>query len=219
MSEAFTGDMSFSTWEIFDNCRARFLYAKVRKLPTADKSFFANGRKAHSHLESVVRDGAQIDPAIVRKEVGIVREIAASPVPKYAEEKWGFTGEWEVTAYGKAKLRVIIDVRLDYGDAVEVVDWKTGSKRSESIDQMSLSATATFHRFPFVDTVTTRLVYVEKGGQTIKDHRRADLGEVTNMWGGRFAQVYNERDWLATPNEWCRFCDFSKSKGGPCRYG
>jgi RecB family exonuclease len=219
MTARFVGGMSFSAWEVFENCRARFMYEKVLKLPTADKAFFANGRRAHSHLEAVVRDGVPIDPTIVRKEIEFVKELAATPAPKTAEEKWGFTNTWMVTGYREAMLRVVIDVRVDYDIEVEIIDWKTGGMRSESEDQMSLSATATFHRYPFVEIVTTRLVYVEKGGQTIKDHYRRDLADMTQMWEQRFAEVYRETTWRPTPNEWCRMCDFSRAKGGPCRYG
>jgi len=219
MTARFIGGMSFSSWEIFDNCRARFLYAKVMKLPTEDKAFFAKGRAAHSHLERVVRDGAPIDPNIVVKERPFVEELVRVQAPKYTEEQWGFTKGWMATAYGKADLRVIIDVRLDYDADVEIIDWKTGTKRSESHDQMSLSATATFHRYPFIEMVTTRLVYIEKGGQSIKDHFRRDLPAMTQMWEQRFDEIYRETEWRPTPNEWCRFCDFAKAKGGPCRYG
>jgi len=215
----FTGGVSFTAWETFTNCPARFKYEKIDKLPTQDKAFFAKGRAAHEHLEKVVM-GAPLDAKIVPKEQEFVLEVGAAPFAKFVEEKWGFRNDWIVTDWRNAALRAIIDVRLDYGDgSMEVIDWKTGKKRGESVAQMSLFATAVFHRYPFVEQVTTRLVYVEKGGQTIMDHARADLANMTKQWEERFASIFNERDWLPRPNEWCHFCDFSKAKGGPCRYG
>lgn len=218
----FTGDMSFSAWEAFERCNLEFKLSRIDKIKNPNvptPTFYLDGRKAHTHLEHVVRDGAPVDTAIVRKEAAFVNELVATQTAKYVEEKWGFTNAWAPMMYGKAQLRVIIDVRLDYDNEVEVIDWKTGHKRDESHDQMNLMATATFHRYPVVELVTTRLVYITKGGQSIKDHYRRDLAQMTQLWEERFAKVYREREWRPTPNEWCRFCDHARSKGGACRYG
>ena len=218
----FNGDMSFSAWEQFERCALDFKLSRMDKIKNPNvptPTFYLEGRKAHTHLEHVVRSGLPIDPAIVKKERPFVEELVRTQAPKYVEEKWGFSNGWIAMPYGKAQLRVIIDVRLDYDDEVEVVDWKTGKKRDESVDQMDLMATATFHRYPTVETVTTRLVYVTSGGQTLKDHYRRDLTAATQRWEERFAKIYAERAWLPRPNEWCRFCDHARSKGGSCRYG
>ena len=222
MTEQFTGDMSFSAWEAFERCQFDFLLSRMRKVKNPNyhtPDFFLDGRKAHTHLEHVVRDGAPIDPVIVKKEVAFVNELVQTQAAKYVEEKWGFTNGWIVMPYGKAALRVIIDVRLDYDNEVEVIDWKTGQKRDESVEQMHLMATATFHRYPAVETVTTRLVYITKGGQSLKDHYRRDLLEMTQTWESRFAKVYKETEWRPRPSEWCRFCEHARAKGGVCRYG
>ena len=84
---------------------------------------------------------------------------------------------------------------------------------------MHLMATATFHRYPVVERVTTRLVYITKGGQSLMDYDRRDLLQMTQTWESRFAKVYQETEWRPKPGEWCRFCEHARSKGGVCRFG
>ena len=51
MTARFVGGMSFSTWEVFENCRARFMYAKVLKLPTADPATFSPTMEATPRIQ------------------------------------------------------------------------------------------------------------------------------------------------------------------------
>lgn len=213
---------SFSAWEQFNLCPAQYKYQRLDKLPTADKPFFAKGSEAHKHLENVVLRKETLNPKIVPKEQIVPLEILSLPatVKIAGEEKWGFTPRWSRTGWGDATLRLVNDVLIDYGDgSAEVVDWKTGGKWGAGEYQMELAACATFHRFPDLQYVTTRLVYVEKGGQSISDHDRSELPALTARWEARADELFAERDWRPRPNEKCHWCDFGKSKGGPCRYG
>lgn len=214
---------SFSVLEMYELCPAQYKYAKIDKRPTEDKPYFATGRKAHKSLEDVVRTGGHtpIDPSVWPKEHEIVYEIAALQAPlKLTEQEWGFTKSWSRTDWGSAVFRAKLDVFIDYGDfSCETVDWKTGKKRYESEDQMELYAVTMFHRFPQMQLATTRLVYGEDGGQTIRDYDRRDLDWMTVRWEERAERLFNEQDWLPRPNDKCRFCDFRYSNGGPCRYG
>ena len=104
----FTGDMSFSAWEAFERCQLEFKLSRIERIKNPNyvtPGFFLDGRKAHTHMEHVVRDGAPLDPAIVRKEVEFVYELQRSQVAKFVEEKWGFSNGWIVMPYGKAALR------------------------------------------------------------------------------------------------------------------
>lgn len=211
---------SFSAWEQFTLCPAQYKYQRIDKLPTEDKPFFAKGRAAHTHLEKAVM-GEPLDSAIVPKEQQIVRELCDLKAPlKMTERQWGFDSMWRETGWHDAWLRVIADVFVSYGDGTgEIIDWKTGSKRDEGRSQMHLLATATFHKYHSLNYITTRLVYVEKGGQSIMDHSRDNLDEMTLGWEDEAAKMMAEREFAPRPNAKCQWCDFRRSNKGPCRYG
>jgi hypothetical protein len=216
---------SFSAWELHELCPAKFKYEKLDKLPTSRKPYFDRGNKIHKHLEDVVRThgGVPLDPALVAKEQAVVAEIAAHPSLRFVEQQWGFTQAWGRADWFKATFRLKADVFILYDGvdsaSAEFVDWKSGHKRNQGADQMELSALAAFYRFPKLESVATRLVYVDKGGQSIADFSRDELGSMTAKWEYRANQMFAETKFLPRPNERCGQCDFNRAKGGPCRYG
>ena len=209
---------SYSAWAQFDLCPAQYKYERIEKRPTGPKPHFDKGNRIHKNLENHVRHGAPLSAEIV-KEREFIAELRASKADKKLEEKWGFTKDWSPIGWAPAHFRAVLDVLVIYDQyEAEVVDWKSGKKYGHNQDQMELFAVTVMQRFPF-ERVSTRLVYVEVGGQEFGDFDRAQLTELTAKWESRAGDLFAETAWLPRPNEKCHFCDFSKSKGGPCRYG
>ena len=217
-----TKSWSFSAWECFSRCRAQYNYKYNLKtkmdVPTPD--YFVKGRRVHEVLaEYVSVPSRTIAPDEVKKEIEFIEQLATWPAHKIVEQQWGFTANWSPCNWKTAWYRGICDVAVDYGDWGEVIDWKTGKRWGSNDEQMNCFATMAMHRWPLWEGVTTRLVYVETGGQELADYLRSALPELTAKWNARAAEMFAECDWAPQPGEHCSRCDYAKSKGGPCRFG
>lgn len=214
---------SFTAWESFDRCRAQFNWKYVLKVKTTvpTPEYFLKGRRVHEGLDKLISapPGVATMPPEVQKEVAFVNELVSLHAPKVVEQKWGFAPNWNPMPWKNAWYRGICDVAIDYGDWGEVVDWKIGRRYAANDEQMNCFATMSLHRWPLWRGVTTRLVYVENGGQEIRDYYREGLTLMTEKWNARANEMFSCRDWSPQPGEYCSRCDYAKSKGGPCRYG
>jgi RecB family exonuclease len=119
-----------------------------------------------------------------------------------------------------AWLRVRFDALVLNDDGTCVaIDLKTGRKRPEDREQLSLYAYALFTAFANMQTVQTELWYVP-GGEVVADSfERKDYARYKAFWEGEGAKVLAEREWLATPNGLCAYCHHRKSNGGVCQFG
>ena len=211
---------SYSAWAQWKLCPAQYKYERIEKRPTGYVAHFEKGLKVHKSIERYIIAG---EPLIddIKQEREFIEECRAAPFEKTVEEKWGFSRDWSRTGWSGAGVwfRSVIDFMVVYPDAVaEVTDWKTGKKYAANEDQMELFAVAVMKRFN-VGAVITRLVYVEAGGHEFGEYDRSQLPSLTAKWEANAAGLFDERDWLPRPNYKCGFCNFSKSKQGPCKYG
>jgi RecB family exonuclease len=215
---------SFSSWEQHTMCPLRYKLERIDKLPVPAVPAFARGTAVHDAIAAYLTKQSDALPADVKspyqqKLYGEIREFIPAPM---VEQKWAFTSEWRNTGWTRPDtwLRAVCDVAVMYDDGgLEVIDHKTGKPRSESDDQMELFALASRARFPQVRDVTTRLVYVDAATETTRRWTAHELVALRAKWAARATVVLQDREWLPRPNEKCRWCPFSKSEGGPCRYG
>lgn len=216
---------SYSAFEKWLECPFRFRLEKLDKLPTADVPAFKKGREAHEGLAAYATGKPAPMPAAVKaqkaKEIAdLVRAFPASN--KVVEQQWAFDGEFKTTAwFGKTTwLRTVLDVGLFYEDGeVEVVDWKTGKPRDANAGEMEVFAMSVMARFPNrPGDVLTRLVYLESGREDADRFRRSDREKLMRKWRDAVAPMFADRTFPARPNEKCKWCDFSRSKGGQCRH-
>lgn len=136
-----------------------------------------------------------------------------------AEGKWTFTNKWGVTEWRarNAWLRLAIDARAeDEPGHQRVIDFKTGKIYETHKDQLELYALCTFKMFPDVESVTAEAWYLDLGEIHDMDVDRSEEKALTKKWEKKAGAMLTAKEFPANPCWKCRFCDFAKSKGGPC---
>lgn len=144
------------------------------------------------------------------------------------EEQWAFTCKWEETGWfdKDAWCRVKTDLcfqRLDVNHLV-IIDHKTGkvSGRQDDYDeQLKLFATAGLIKFPTVDAVDPRLWYLDHGVELPEEETlftRDQLPDLIKYWDKATKAMLTDTRFAPKPNDGCRWCHFSRAKGGPCEY-
>lgn len=216
---------SYSRYAAYEQCPLQFKLKFIDKVPEEDRPAFTKGDDAHKALAQYVMGyGDDTPPAIVKAPLHrFYRELRAFPADdKVAEQQWGFTSEWAPTGWfgNDTWFRNIVDAALVYEDMTgEAIDHKTGRVYDSHADQIELNALAMFCHFRPVTQVASRMVYVEHGTEKVVDYHRHQVPHLTAKWNKKVAGMFNDSSFLPRPNDKCRFCSYSRSKQGQCRFG
>lgn len=220
---------SYSRLALFELCPAQFKYKNIDKLPDPPGPAMDRGNKVHKELaDYLLRSGAP-KPDVLKagqKGAALAKQAdelrAMDPSRRIVEQQWGFTAKFKPCAwFGKDTWwRVVLDVGAVYpDDTADVRDWKTGKKYDTNDDQMRQFALAVFKRFPSVKAVTTGLWYVDTGDEELAEFTKSDEPAIESDVKTRVHRMLTAETFSPRPNDKCRFCNFSKSKGGPCSFG
>lgn len=149
-------------------------------------------------------------------------------LPTQTEHQWAHKRDWSPTEwFGKeAWFRFIADASAAVRETlkkkilrvVRVIDFKTGKIRPGYDDQLELGAISAFNQYDDVDVVNGELWYLDQG--ELKDTRfeRADLADLQKKWEKKTMAMLNDTTHAPRPGAGCRWCEFSKARGGPCAY-
>lgn len=220
---------SWSRLETFELCPAQFKYKFIDKLPSPGSPAMARGNVVHKEAADYLQAKTDALPEAVKLPFHrkLLEECRAAE-DKVVEQQWAFNRQWEPTGWfakasapsGAAWLRTIVDYGVVYEDMeVEVIDWKTGKVYGHNAEQVELFGLAVLCHFKPTTKVTTRLVYFDAGAEQVDVVLAKDKEALIAKWTAKVQPMFAETQFLPRPNERCRFCDFAKSKGGPCRFG
>lgn len=209
---------SYSKYALFEQCPAAYNYKHNLKLPDPPSPAMERGNKIHKRGEDfLVKRGLPLpkEYAPFSAEMFHLRDAGAK-----AEEKVGFFRDWSPTTFFHKGvwLRSIYDATLVTGTHADVVDFKTGKKYETNLDQIELFSATVFVRNEDIQTVTARLWYLDSGDEVAVNFSRPGIEAALSKWTARAGKIEHEQNWPARPNSTCRWCNFSKSKGGPCRF-
>lgn len=145
----------------------------------------------------------------VRVEVELAVDSRWKPVQWFSKDAW---------------LRTKLDVLhfLKAGVA-KITDWKTGRFKPDGAyaDQLEIYATAALCSFDVLDTATSRLVFTDAGEVVERPEgtvTRATLEAAKKKWTKRSLPLFKDTTFAPKPSMGCRWCDYSRNKGGPCVY-
>jgi hypothetical protein len=97
----------------------------------------------------------------------------------------------------------------------------TGRKYAANEDQVELFSLAAFMRFPELVEVDTRLWYTDQpknDNEIQRVYTKADAGRIQKDWAKRVVPMFVDRKFPPKANDKCHWCNFSKVKGGPCKF-
>ena len=198
-----------------EQCPAKYFWTyedvvlgKPETSPAAER-----GHEIHAQLENyllgtsiVLPNEAWAEPMRALKTSGAI-----------AEELWELDREWKRTARQPPWGRLRMDAYWLSTDHITVVDFKTGRVYPEHDDQMQLYAIAAGANFPATH-VTAELWYIDRNETHAKTYSREELDDLQPYWEKRAQDLLTRTIFPETPSEEaCRWCPFSKKKGGPCR--
>lgn len=223
---------SFSRYSVYKLCPAKAKYLFIDKLKEPSSPALANGARVHDLAEGYIKGTIARLPIELKEFADDFKAHRAQYKKKIngmvVEDQWAFTNTWGETAWNdwvKCWVRIKVDCahHLDE-ETLRVRDWKTGKFREEMneeyLEQLELYALTALLLHPHIQKVETELVYLDEGKifKAPKVYTRADIPALKKLWEKRVTPMLKDKRFAPRPNNKCRWCHFSKSKGGPCKF-
>lgn len=214
---------SYSRYADYQQCPLRFKLKHIQKMKEPGSPAMQRGSDIHKEGENYLT--AKKKPRSVPKSYANFTEEMEQlrGLDPLCEQQWGFTSKWAPTGWfgNDTWLRIVCDVVVLYDDhTVDLIDFKTGRKYDTNEEQVELFSCAPFIKWPEVTDVRTRLWYLDadKDNEVIRDYTRGDFEGIRKGWEKKVVPMFKDKRFAPTPNAKCRWCAFSKDKGGPCPF-
>lgn len=211
---------SYSRYSLYEECPAKAKYKFIDKLPEPSSPAMERGNTIHKLAEQYTKGLIKKLPPELKLFKEQFEELKRSkPI---VEETWAFTSKWAKTTWNDwqgCAVRIKIDAACVFDDTLYVIDHKTGKMREGYETQLSLYALGGMLTFPKVKTVSTQLWFLDQGGQpTEKEYKSTQLTVLMQDWDKRTRPMLADTRFSPKPGNACRWCPYSKSKGGPCKF-
>lgn len=224
---------SYSRYSTYKQCPAKAKYLYIDKLKEPPSPALENGAAVHNLAEDYIKGKIPKFPAELKKFEADFRSHRKQYAKKISgmivEDQWAFTDTWDETTWNNwalCWLRVKIDCAHHIDDTtLKVRDWKTGKLRAEQNDdymeQLSLYALTALLLHPHIQRVQVELVYLDSGivfPEVPLFYTREDTPRLKKEWTKRVTPMLKDLSFAPRANDKCKWCAFSKDKGGPCKF-
>lgn len=215
----FNDAVGFSKLDCFRECPAKFAFQFIQKLPQPGSSAMERGSKIHEGIEAYM-NGWQSEPP---PEASSWKEAfdALKLEDFKAEQAWGFDKNWNKLPdwFGKdCWLRAKSDGHYLKDGKLTVIDWKTGKYKIPSTEQVEMYAVCGGAVYPEATETTVEMWFIDQDQTYSKTYTREQLLVLRKVYEGYFAPIFQEEQWNPTPGQGCRWCPYSKTKGGKCKF-
>lgn len=210
---------SYSRFSVYEKCPAKAKYKFIDKLPDPGNEAMERGNLIHKLAEQYVKGEVKKLPPELSRFKDEFKELKKSK--PMVEESWSFTKDWKQTTWNdwaNCAVRIKVDAACLDKETLYVIDHKTGKKREGYSDQLSLYALAGALIFPAVKKISTQLWFLDSGEVVADEYNAAETPELQKEWDRKVKPMLNDKRFVPKPSHECRWCPFSKSKGGPCKF-
>lgn len=229
---------SYSRFGTYMECPFKAKCKFIDKLPEPGSSAMDRGTAMHALTEEHITGKMSGKPEEVAKAEEFRDEFMKSILPNIAEdaalakkgnpraeEMWAFTPSWNPTGWfdmSSAWCRIKTDLvfwRDEKKGELVIVDHKTGRRQEAHRAQLSLYALGGFIMVPEAKHISTEVWYLDQGKPWTKDeYERDELDDIKDAWVSKVEAMLSDTMFAPRPGNYCRWCHFSKAKGGPCLY-
>jgi PD-(D/E)XK nuclease superfamily len=212
---------TFTKLDVFRTCKRKFYFQFIQKLPQGSSPAMERGGKLHEEIEAYLQGWSQlVTPGLTdwRDQFDKLRSTNFM-----AEEALGIDKNWSRLPdwFGpQTWLRVKMDARFtdDQGQTFEVIDFKSGKYRVPSPDQVEVYAIAGLSCYPAATKARASFWFIDADDTYTKEYTKEELIALRPKYERETEVMYGTTVWPEEPSRECKWCPYTKSKGGPCRY-
>jgi hypothetical protein len=220
------GPYSYSRLATFKKCLAKFKYAYIDKVdvPFIPSPAMARGTEIHNSLEQFMLGHSEMLHPDIHEHYGQfflgLREAYKDNI--YPEHRWGLTWDFTPCDYDddNVMLRGFMDLKFVPEDEhTQVYEYKTGKIYPEHTHQQWMYGVVALQEHPLKSVEVTVIYLDQKKNKKIYYPQ----GMMGNYRVGLMEEIQEVEDkpyeeFIPNPQFTCRWCQFSKDNGGPCRF-
>lgn len=221
---------SYSRWRDHQDC-PRYAHMKhILKIPEGDPSpaMLRGGEIAKASEDYLLKKTKALAPELQSFKEDY--EFFRNQKSLFAEQMWGFDKNWAPVAWNdwtNCWARVKID--MGYTDmesnAVVIRDGKSGKYKENDhgsyLLQLELYVAAAASQYPKAEFFVPQLMYTDAGvlypAEAVA-YDRDDAIKFQKAWEKRVKPMLADKRFPPKPGNKCRYCAYSKAKGGKCEY-
>ena len=213
-----TKPRSYSAIKLYEKCPLAYKLAYMEKLPDPSGEAAQRGKLIHSQIEDYINNVITELPH-EQRVMQVVLDFWKARKAK-SEVQFAVDRVFKPVKYDdpKAMFRGVIDLLIIEGKIAHVIDFKTGKKRDYS-DQLTVYAAAVFALYPKIQTIERSIYFVDLD---LPEHytpvERSDTHSSVSLITERIAKLEKDSIFSPNPSSLCRFCNFKKDAGGPCKW-
>lgn len=211
---------SYSRLKDYEKCPRLAKFKYLDKIKEEENAAMGRGSAIHKLAEDFSKISAKKEkcPAELKVFEMFFRDLQKQKV--MVEEQWAFDKEWKKVDWFDKECWYRGKVDCHYLDIKEhvlhIIDHKTGKVYMDSVDQLELYAVCGFILYPDVPVVRAKLWYLDAGEEVVAEFKRSELKALKAKWEKRVKPMFTDKWFAAKVGNHCRWCSFSKAKGGPC---
>jgi len=213
---------SYSRLTDYEGCPLKAKLKHLEKIPEPPAPAMARGRAVHEMCEGYVLGKIKKLPEELKNFTTEFIHLKGKKKSVQTELQLGLNKQWLPCSWFGAETwcRIVVDCMYDADEAtVHVIDYKTGKVNPSHNDQMSLYAIGAFAYSPQnIKRVDTLLWYLDAGEESSGTFMRNDVSKLQKQWEKRSKKMLIDTSFKPTPGNSCRWCAYSKAKGGPCKF-
>ncbi len=223
---------SNSRWNDYAKCPAYANYKHNLKLPEPKSEPMERGAAIAKMEEDYFAGNLSLPKLKQIVHTNVIGDLTSAKKEKtlFYEAAWGFDKDWKPVDYfdwTNCWLRVKVDFgwQADKGLVIQLRDNKTGKYNERDVEkylqQLDLYSAAGASMFPTAERFETQLIYTDLGIRYPQKPTIVPMAEALaaqKRWTKRVQPMFNDKRFDPKPNQGCRWCAFSASKGGPCKY-
>lgn len=215
----FKDPWGFSKLDVFRTCHAKFKFQFIDKLSSDGSPAMERGQRMHENIESYLNGWTQ---ELIPENAKWKEALDALKQKQFrAEQALGFDNLWKPLPnwfHEKTWLRVKMDASYKEATKGKAIDFKSGKYRIPSTEQIELYAISLHALNPELEEVGAEFWFLDTGDIYDKIYLADQLIALRSKYERYAAPLYTEEAWQPQPSNDCRWCQYSKTKGGPCKF-
>lgn len=216
---------SYTRQALYEKCAFQYKCRFILKLPEEERYASQRGTLLHSKAEHFILGditGVPKELEVYSEELITLREgLMTGTLSVEVEKDLAVTRGWGPTTYddwNNVWIRAKADVVIDEGDSVTVIDHKTGMMYDSHKDQADIYSILAFCHYPKAKEVSVEMWYYDNKDLFLSSSMtKKQLPKAKKLLKGRIDKAEKDKVFKPTPGDYCRYCSFASSKGGPCK--
>jgi len=219
------GPYSYSRLATFKKCPAKFKFNYIDKVdvPFIVSPAMERGTEIHNSLEAFVSGHTEMLHPDIHEHYGQFFFSLRETYDCQPEHKWGIDEEMLPCEYDHpgVMLRGFMDLKfVPPEEHIQIFEYKTGKIYPEHTHQQWIYGVVSLLQHPLKEGADVTAVYLDQKKNKKIHYPASMMGEYKPMLMSEIQTIEDTplEEFIPKPQWTCKWCQFSKENGGPCKF-